>query len=260
MFFYSVLLAYCSGSFIIHSTVGLINGFDTPINNYPWMISIRNGTGHHICGGSLIQAGPNLTRTDVGLSAAHCFRGHLMFGRALTSYILAGTSDNSFEFTSGAKKKVVAVQNFGFFPTDDALVLKFDSPIEFTDRLQPVDLAPQSRNVPRDATCIVTGWGLYQHHALQDLRVSLQACNEKKFEYGNNFCAGSPTGSICSGDSGGPLVCRNAEGRQVQEGIVSYSDPSCGDEPATYARVSFYSDWIVATAKKMTSLVSPSNR
>jgi len=241
---------------LFRPTFRILSGYDTDIYRYPWMISIRNGSGYHVCGGSLIRVNPHSTRTDVGLTAAHCFRSYLVRGRPLNAFILAGATVNSFNDTSGEKRRIIDVKSYGFFPGDDAAVIKFESPIEFNDRMKPLDMPIQGKNVPRDAQCVVTGWGLDQHNALQELPVTLQACDGRKFEYGNVFCAGGATGAICSGDSGGPLVCRNENGTNVQQGIVSYSDPSCGDHPASYSRVSFYADWINETAKKMSSLTS----
>ncbi len=68
------------------------------------------------------------------------------------------------------------------------------------------------------------------------------------------LCAGVASGerSSCNGDSGGPLMLRDAEGRLVQVGIVSWgrvplaADGSCGHQNlyTSYTRIPSYFDWI----------------
>ncbi len=68
------------------------------------------------------------------------------------------------------------------------------------------------------------------------------------------LCAGVASGerSSCNGDSGGPLLLRNADGRLVQVGIVSWgrvplsADGSCGHQNlyTSYTRIPSYFDWI----------------
>jgi len=70
----------------------------------------------------------------------------------------------------------------------------------------------------------------------------------------NMICAGVASGAktSCNGDSGGPLVVRQADGRWLQAGIVSWgrvplgSEQRCGHPElyGVYTRVSNYFDWI----------------
>ena len=70
----------------------------------------------------------------------------------------------------------------------------------------------------------------------------------------NMVCAGVANGSktSCNGDSGGPLMMRQADGRWLQVGIVSWgriplgSNQRCGHPElyGVYTRVSNYFDWI----------------
>jgi len=69
-------------------------------------------------------------------------------------------------------------------------------------------------------------------------------------------CAGTPSGqrTMCNGDSGGPLMVRQADGKWVQVGIVSWNrapigaDKKCGHESlfGVYTRVSKHFDWIAS--------------
>ncbi len=70
----------------------------------------------------------------------------------------------------------------------------------------------------------------------------------------NMICAGvaSGTKTSCKGDSGGPLMVRQADGRWLQVGVVSWGQAplgatqQCGHPElyAVYTRVSNYFDWI----------------
>ena len=58
--------------------------------------------------------------------------------------------------------------------------------------------------------------------------------------------AGKTETSGCFGDSGGPFVCQNSAGRWVQQGIVSWGDPTCSSAShfTVFARVSVLREWI----------------
>ncbi|MEM7566721.1 MAG: serine protease [Pseudomonadota bacterium] len=74
------------------------------------------------------------------------------------------------------------------------------------------------------------------------------------------LCAGVASGerSSCNGDSGGPLMVRDAEGRLVQVGIVSWgrvpltADGSCGHANlyTSYTRIPSYFDWIASHVQR----------
>ncbi|MEC6823550.1 trypsin-like serine protease [Photobacterium piscicola] len=59
----------------------------------------------------------------------------------------------------------------------------------------------------------------------------------------------------CFGDSGGPIFAKNNNDEWLQVGIVSGStvgDPACGSmtRPGFYARVGYYTDWIIDNSSK----------
>ncbi|MBP9952277.1 MAG: serine protease [Cypionkella sp.] len=76
----------------------------------------------------------------------------------------------------------------------------------------------------------------------------------------NMICAGVANGSktACNGDSGGPLLVRQADGRWLQVGIVSWgrfplgSAQHCGfpELYGVYTRASNYYDWIAAKIRQ----------
>ncbi len=67
------------------------------------------------------------------------------------------------------------------------------------------------------------------------------------------ICASANNGlaNHCEGDSGGPLIVKDADGKWVQVGVVSWGKP-CGRgpiPPGAYMRTSRYLDWINRYAK-----------
>ncbi|WP_394167281.1 trypsin-like serine protease [Photobacterium piscicola] len=59
----------------------------------------------------------------------------------------------------------------------------------------------------------------------------------------------------CFGDSGGPIFAKNNNDEWLQVGIVSggtVGDPACGSmtRPGFYARVGYYTDWIIENSSK----------
>ncbi len=61
------------------------------------------------------------------------------------------------------------------------------------------------------------------------------------------ICAGVGGTDACQGDSGGPLVVREAAGRPVQVGIVSWGlGCARAESPGVYVRTSAYADWIAS--------------
>lgn len=63
------------------------------------------------------------------------------------------------------------------------------------------------------------------------------------------LCAGDAGKTItsgCFGDSGGPFVCQNSAGRWIQQGIVSWGDPTCSSAVhfTVFTRVSMFREWI----------------
>ena len=62
------------------------------------------------------------------------------------------------------------------------------------------------------------------------------------------FCAAAPNDGrdTCGGDSGGPILRKDASGRWVQVGIVSFGVGQCGKAslPGVYTRLALYTDWL----------------
>lgn len=221
----------------------------------------ENGDLDTSCGGSLI------TPTKI-LTAAHCITKdktesliahaiHVRFGM----HTIRPTASDSKD-----KKNVVGMKIHEDYNAqtleNDIAILTLESPVEYTDTIQPICLSP---------TCLATdgmeaigmGWGYiksggpdseYLRHAVLPV-VSNKECQatygEKDDILDTMLCAYGGEKDTCQGDSGGPLVVdygeAKSECRFVQIGVVNFGE-ECGvtEYPGVYARVSTYLDWIAA--------------
>lgn len=149
------------------------------------------------------------------------------------------------------------------FTFHDIGLIRFDSPIEFCDRLQPITLPkyPNRTYVGRIVTGM--GWGMTSSgYTSTDLlytnsRVISNIKCQKKYNRSTRIsydvtegmlCVtptkDSPRGGACMGDSGGPIVLRNTT---IIVGIASWTElhDNCTKPfPDAFTRVTQYLDWI----------------
>jgi secreted trypsin-like serine protease len=241
----------------------VIGGRPAADGEAPWMVALidpesrRRPVAGQFCGGALI--GPRTV-----LTAGHC----LVFGpRPLLTRarVLPERSARRRELIEVAERVV----HPGYRP-------QFDEENELGDpndlallRLEERQPGPYLRVVSRTdgaawdagARLRVFGWGNRsrsgpnlprQLHQGEIERFSDQACDDRYgrgFDSESMFCAGTPDGSVdtCSGDSGGPVVARDAVGRDLLVGIVSFGH-ECGlaEFPGVYTRVARYERWLAS--------------
>ncbi|XP_011185220.2 trypsin eta [Zeugodacus cucurbitae] len=252
-----------SGSHLSFDLNGrIINGTVASFNATKHQVSIRRrlndgyyfGTGH-LCGGSLISS-------DVVLSAAHCFVNYDInngtFRPDSDFIVVMGNLDrfelNNYTLVFDIQKVVFNVSHFNLstYESDIALVfLNGSVPTNYT-RAQPIQI--NTKEVPDNTTCQVTGWGQTEEGYLSDVLLTVDVpiinetvcANNMKFGPGlirqGMLCAGYTQGErdACSGDSGGPLVCNNK-----LAGIVSWGVGCAQPElPGVYTNVSYWAKWI----------------
>uniref|UniRef100_A0A8C8YM73 Peptidase S1 domain-containing protein n=1 Tax=Prolemur simus TaxID=1328070 RepID=A0A8C8YM73_PROSS len=253
----------------------IYGGQDAEAGQWPWQASLLY-KGSHLCGAALIDS-------HWLVSAAHCF---FKKSRALENYQVLLGYTRLYQQTQHTQKMSVnqiithpdfeKLHPFG----SDIAMLQLALPVDFTFYIAPVCLPSADMQLPSNASCWITGWGITNHAVrllppfnLQEGKVILienMFCN---FLYGqitstgNTYyvhedmvCAGDfSTGkSICQGDSGGPLVCY-VPSAWVLVGLGSWGlDCRHPVYPGIFTRVTYFADWI-NKIKRLTPLPAPTS-
>ncbi|XP_013097368.2 chymotrypsin-2-like [Stomoxys calcitrans] len=228
----------------------VVNGTDSDVTQYPFIVSMRGPAGSHLCGASIIAPRWILT-------AAHCVSGRV----ASQLSIQYGSTMISVNSTNVVGvKRIIMHENYNpakSFANDIALLELTGSLIYNYKTMAPVTLPDpyyEIDQVPEGAPGVLAGWGLnssfgsVQFH-LQSVELKIYSDDECQLRHDNvttadQLCGGVDEGGKgqCSGDSGGPLVHNGS----IQLGIVSWSIKPCtvAPYPGVYTKVSHYVDWI----------------
>ncbi|XP_065163052.1 chymotrypsin-2-like [Atheta coriaria] len=228
----------------------IFRGVDIDITQAPYQISFQyyNKTTRafiHGCGGSIIAPTWILT-------AGHCVhKVTLNHIKNKEIKMIVGMTKLSEPGISHQIKNVTIHNNYQViknpgpikskYTINDIALIELTSPIEYTDRAQPIHL-PSDNDLPRLGTqCQVQGWGLINIDTkpdhLQSTTVKILDSDSCTFEWmkminlqksgAPYICAmGDKNNRSCRGDSGGALVCNG-----VQNGIVAYGSATCTHTP-----------------------------
>ncbi|XP_041675067.1 chymotrypsin-2 [Drosophila eugracilis] len=228
----------------------VVNGTDSTVEKYPFVVSMRGSTGSHSCGGSIISK-------QFVMTAAHCTAGR----KATDLSIQFGvTTINSAGPNVVRVKKIIQHEDYNPYNNyaNDISLLMVEEPFEFDGvTVAPValpDLAYATPQTDAGGEGVLVGWGLNAtggtiQTTLQEVGLKVysdEECTERhegRTDPRYHICGGVDEGGKgqCSGDSGGPLIYNNQ-----QVGIVSWSIKPCtvAPYPGVYCKVSQYVDWI----------------
>ncbi|TRY75247.1 hypothetical protein TCAL_01673 [Tigriopus californicus] len=237
----------------LHNLSRIINGEETKRNEFPFMVALFNNH-RYFCGGSLLD------KVHV-LTAAHCVK-HINDADVKSMRIFLGDHDLRLRDKEEQHARVKAIIKHKSFKTstfhNDVAILVMETPITFTDVIQPVCLEEDPNKLFVGETLQVAGWGRTSEKGISSShlrKVEVQVWENDKCaqSYGSNapggitsgmLCASSEKKDSCNGDSGGALFqCNNDRCRQI--GIVSWGI-GCGrkEYPGVYTRVTEMIPWI----------------
>ncbi|XP_015112608.1 testisin [Diachasma alloeum] len=247
----------------------VVGGEDTLPGEFPWLVSITR-LGGHFCGGTVINSRFILT-------AAHCIcttTGTMpprQLKVTLGEYNLRGP-ETPASVPTGVRNIVIHPDHKCGKYVDDIAILELESPISWTDSVQPACL-PTARGEKGyqgfgGVNAVAAGWGWLgedkskykRADILQKVNINIvenEVCREWYKSQGQKtrvvpqqMCAGHEDGGrdSCWADSGGPLMVGSHYGDStLVVGVVS-SGIGCARPrlPGIYTRVSEYIPWIAA--------------
>ncbi|XP_014284190.1 CLIP domain-containing serine protease HP8 isoform X2 [Halyomorpha halys] len=256
----------------------IIGGKSVQLGKYPWLVRV----GKTLTGPGWLKTADRITFPCAGvilnrffiLTAGHCFLDQ----KVIPTLVRAGEYDTSKETDCvgvycAAPVQDVTIRTYytprQFKPDsmeNDIALIQLQTPIEFSDTVQPICLPPfsiSSKNWTNKVT-EVAGWGLINIYTrktpcvLQAVSLKIvenawcKMYKEKHNKYPFNIiCAGTEQGKdSCSGDSGGPLMLPvNEEGsnKYYVIGVVSYGPEACGEtsSPGIYTYVPQFQQWLL---------------
>lgn len=233
----------------------VVNGYDAPLNAWPWQVSILTKD-MYFCGGSVLDR-------EWILTAAHCIQN-------ASTIVFLGEFDIS-NITKGPYRRVAEKIPHPEFDADsrisdhDIALYKLEEPIEFSDTIRPVCL-PEG-DIWDSSPCFATGRGSLSRNEndtgivparLQQLRVGLMnrvlckyLTSSLNVFFPSDICIDAPEhAGIYKGDSGGPLNCYK-NGRFYVAGVAHTGTKQRFEHliPDTYTSVPMHMDWVVSTVR-----------
>ncbi|XP_053689216.1 brachyurin-like [Sabethes cyaneus] len=235
----------------------IVGGYVATPGQFPYQVALVSQfpEGGALCGGSVLSA-------NFILTAAHCV------DQASGGTVILGAQDRTDAAEAG-QVRIPFVQSGIYYHQEwtpelirnDIATVRMQSPVTFSDRIQPVTL-PTWSDVENDFSGItgtVSGFGRFSDdipeasNILRYVDNPIQtntACNIRFLGLiqPENICLSGDNGrGACSGDSGGPLTISRG-GDTVQVGVVSFG-LALGCErnwPSAFARTTSFLQWIQA--------------
>lgn len=222
----------------------IVGGVEAAKGEFPFIVSLQNGSYGHFCGGSLIKKNWVLT-------AAHCVPAGIQTAVAG----LHGQGDSQ-----GVERleveRVISHPDYNKQPQDyDFALLKLKSDSSYPT----VEL--NRRELSGKVSLVTAGWGATSEGGgaadlLQKVTVPLVSASRCEKAYpgkitGRMLCAGFDAGKkdSCQGDSGGPLLAGSGANR-VLAGVVSWGEGCARPKKyGVYSKVSSVLEWIEKETK-----------
>ncbi|XP_057684920.1 suppressor of tumorigenicity 14 protein homolog [Corythoichthys intestinalis] len=233
----------------------IVGGQDAEAGEFPWQVSLQTKRFGHLCGASLISPGWLVT-------AAHCVQddGRNKFHQPDTWFAYMGLHTQRNIGNTVEKrniKRIIPHPNYNDYTFDnDIALMELESPVAYSDFIQPICLPAAQHDFPVGSTVTITGWGAQREGGTA--ATVLQKAQVRTINYTvcdkllggqlttRMMCAGILAGGVdaCQGDSGGPLTIPSGI-RNFLGGVVSWGD-GCArrNKPGVYTTVTKFRGWI----------------
>ena len=239
----------------------IVGGTQTEVGRYPYMVSLVNVLGKHVCGGALIA--PQFI-----LTAAHCNSG--IREAHIGLHDLQKKEDSEILKFSKEEQRILH-HNFNYSSlVNDIMIIELDdrSSLHF---FAPIILGDFTQTLDDGADVTVMGWGKTDENGkssniLLETEIDIATNQYCESLYGSNItdgniCASRIGTDACGRDSGGPLILKGDDfTSDVLVGLVSWGE-GCAQlgRPGVYTRVSAYLDWIRNITQIGLPTLSPTN-
>ncbi|XP_035913495.1 brachyurin-like [Anopheles stephensi] len=238
----------------------ITNGQEATPGQFPYQIVLLSefATGTSLCGGSILT-------TNFVLTAAHCVVAEAST-LALGGIAIMGAHNRIVEEETQQRIRFVSggILRHPLYVSsslrNDIAVIRLNSPMTFTDRIQPIRLPARSDTRQfAGYTGTISGYGRTSDYSWATAAVLRFTSNPVMTNadcivrwsaatiQSQNVCLRGTGGrSSCNGDSGGPVTVQDGTNGPLLIGVVSFvSAVGCAvGRPSVHTRVSFYSTWI----------------
>ncbi|XP_076041677.1 trypsin-1-like [Oratosquilla oratoria] len=237
----------------------IVGGSEAQPGEFKYQLSFQDisfGSEFHFCGASLYK-------NNYAISAAPCVDGE-DYDNPSHLQVVAGEHNRDInEGTEQTAKlaKIIRHEHFSSWTfANDISLLKLETPLEFNEYVQPIDLPAQGQDSMGD--CIVTGWGaLFEGgsttNKLMKVTAPIVTDEECRKSHGTSLvedsmiCGGYKDGGkdACQGDSGSPMACFYDD-KLYLAGVVSWGN-GCArpNYPGVYTEVFHFVDLIHKNAE-----------
>lgn len=226
----------------------IIGGNNTTIEQNPWQISIRR-LADHWCGGSILTP-------EWILTAAHCLDG-VPINELQVAAGITNRNDNLNGQYRNIAQVIIHPDYNAATSNNDVALIRLSVPLNFNNRVLPIQLTNNLSHFNTGQTTRVTGWGNTLDgpnpslsNVLQELEMPIISNTQA-----NNMNTGStlvnnnmialyePNSGVSRGDSGGPLSMTN-NGIRYLIGSSSWGEFPKDEKPTIYTKLFNYRNWI----------------
>ncbi|KAF7990729.1 hypothetical protein HCN44_000534 [Aphidius gifuensis] len=233
-------LIFLLGTFVLTNglpTSKIAGGHDADDGKYPYIFSLQSND-EHLCAGVIFDEHHVITTTsctniDVDLSKLR---------------IVVGSNSLSGGQKYKTNESATHADYDNYFRQSDIAILKTTEPIQFNDKVQPINITFNNVYDTNDYPVILAGWGYTSENGptsekLQEIDLKIldrETCKRSLWVSNSQICTlENGNSGPCYYDGGSPLTTDG-----IFIGLLSYGKPCSSGSPMVYTIVHKHMDWI----------------